>query len=375
MRRREFITLIGGAAAAWPLAARAQQPAMPVIGFLSGRSQEESTGDAAAFRQGLNEMGYVAGRNVELEYRWAEGRNERLPELAADLVRRGVVAIAAVGGNNSAFAARAATATIPIVFTSGADPVKVGLVASLNRPGGLVTGVSWFAAESVSKLLEVLGKLVPNIARAVLLLNPYSPELAGQPEMAQQAARALGWQLQFIEARSENEIDTAFADAKRQRADAVIVSTDPFFRNRHEQIVARAALAIEVMDVRNVEEIAGAFAAIRHGPTALVTLADGVTISNRKQIVELAAKHRLPAIYQVRAFVDAGGLMSYGLNFCQHFRRGARYVDRILKGAKPADLPVELPTTFELIINRIAANAIGVAISESFLMRADEVIE
>ena len=180
---------------------------MPVVGFLSGRSQEELAGDAAAFRQGLNEMGYVEGRNVELEYRWAEGRNERLPELAADLVRRGVVAIAAVGGNNSAFAARAATATIPIVFTSGADPVKVGLVASLNRPGGLVTGVSWFAAESVSKLLELLGKLVPNIARAVLLLNPYSPELAGQPETAQQAAQALGWQLQFIEARSENEID------------------------------------------------------------------------------------------------------------------------------------------------------------------------
>ena len=160
LRRREIITLLGGTAAAWPLAARGQQPAVPVVGFLSGRSQEESAGDVAAFRQGLNEMGYVAGRNVTLEYRWAAGRNERLPELAADLVRRGVVAIAAVGGNNSAFAARAATATIPIVFTSGADPVKVGLVASLNRPGGLVTGVSWFAAESISKLLELVLSLI-----------------------------------------------------------------------------------------------------------------------------------------------------------------------------------------------------------------------
>jgi len=208
-----------------------------VVGFLSGRSQEDSAGDAAAFRQGLNEMGYVAGRNVVLEYRWAEGRNERLPELAADLVRQGVAVIAAVGGNNSALSARAATATIPIVFTSGADPIKVGLVASLDRPGGLVTGVSWFAAESVSKLLELLGYLVPNVARAVLLVNPSSPELAGQPETAQQAARALGWHLQLIEARSDKEIDTAFADAKRQRADALVVSADPFFLTRHQQIV------------------------------------------------------------------------------------------------------------------------------------------
>ena len=223
MKRRDFIAVLGSSAVGWPLAARTQQLAVPMVGFLSGRSQQESAGDAAAFRQGLSEMGYVAGRNVALEYRWAEGRNERLPELAADLVRRGAAAIAAVGGNNSAFAARAATATIPIVFTSGADPVKVGLVASLNRPGGSVTGVSWFAAESVSKLLELLGRLVPNIARVVLLVNPNSPELAGQLETAQQAARALSWQLQSIEARSENEIDTAFQDAKRQRADALIV--------------------------------------------------------------------------------------------------------------------------------------------------------
>ena len=272
-------------------------------------------------------MGYVAGRNVALEYRWAEGRNERLPELAADLVRRGVVAIAAVGGNNSAFAARAATATIPIVFTSGADPIKVGLVASLNRPGGLVTGVSWFAAESVSKLLEVLGKLVPNIARAVLLVNPSSPELAGQPETAQQAARALGWQLQFIEARSENEIDTAFADAKRQRADAVIVSTDPFFRNRYEQIVAQAA------------------------------------------------RHRLPASYFAREFVTAGGLVSYGNSLPDAYRRAGVQTGRILRGAKPAELPVDRATKFELVINLKTAKTLGLEIPPTLLALADELIE
>jgi putative ABC transport system substrate-binding protein len=324
MKRRDFITMLGGAAAAWPLEARAQQP---IVGFLSGRSQEDSAADAAAFRQGLNEMGYVDGRNVTLEYRWAEGRNERLPELAADLVRRGVVAIAAVGGNNSAFIARAATATIPIVFTSGADPVKVGLVASLNRPGGLVTGVSWFAAESVSKLLELLGELVPNIARAALLVNPSSPELAGQPEAAQQAAWALGWDLQFIEARSENEIDMAFADAKRQRADALIVSTDPFFRNRHEQIVARAA------------------------------------------------HYGLPASYFAREFVMAGGLVSYGNSLPDAYRRAGVQTGRILRGAKPAELPVDRATKFELVINLKTAKARGLEVPPTLLARADEVME
>ena len=326
MKRREFITLLGGAGA-WPFAARAQQATMPLVGFLSGRSQEESAGDAAAFRQGLNEMGYLAGRDIALEYRWGEGRNERLPELAADLVRRGVVAIAAVGGNNSAFAAKAATATIPIVFTSGADPIKVGLVASLNRPGGLVTGVSWFAAESISKLVEVLGRLVPNIARAVLLMNPNSPELAGQPETAQQAARVLGWQLQFIEARNENEIDSAFASAKEQRADAVIVSTDPFFRSRHAQIVAQAA---------------------RHG---------------------------LPASYFAREFVTAGGLVSYGNSLPDAYRRAGVQTGRILRGANPAELPVDRATKFELVINLKTAKTLGLDISPTLLALADELIE
>jgi putative tryptophan/tyrosine transport system substrate-binding protein len=198
IRRRDFITLLGSAAAAWPLAARAQQTAMPVVGFLSGRAREESADDAAAFRQGLNEMGYTIGRNVALEYRWSEGHDERLPELAAELVSAAGGVIAAVGGNNSAFAAKAATADIPIVFTSGADPIKVGLVTSLNRPGGNVTGVSWFGSESLSKRLGILGELVPNIKLAVLLVNPNMPELAGQPEAAQQTAHALGWQLQVV---------------------------------------------------------------------------------------------------------------------------------------------------------------------------------
>ena len=215
IKRREFIMLIGGAAAGWPLAVRAQQPAMPVIGFLSGRSQDEATGDTAAFHHGLKEMGYVSGRNVALEYRWAEGRNELLPDLAAGLVRRQVAVIAAVGGNNSALAAKRATATIPIVFTSSADPVQVGLVASLSRPGGNVTGVSWFDTELGAKQLQLLSALVPNVTVAVLMVNPQSPEVAQQRETAQQAARALGWQLHVIVASSVSEIDTQPPQADR----------------------------------------------------------------------------------------------------------------------------------------------------------------
>jgi putative ABC transport system substrate-binding protein len=223
VRRREFIILFGGAAMAGPLAARAQQPAVRVIGFLSGRSQDEASGDTAAFHQGLNEMGYLEGRNIALEYRWAEGRNELLPDLAADLVRRQVAVLAAVGGNNSALAAKRATATIPIVFTSSADPVLVGLVASLSRPGGNVTGVSWFDAQLGAKQLQLLSELVPNVAGVVLIVNPQSPEVANQRETAQQAAQALGWWLHVIAASSEGEI-TAFAVAKHQ-GDAELAQT------------------------------------------------------------------------------------------------------------------------------------------------------
>ena len=240
-RRREFITLLCGSVVAWPFAVRAQQPVMPVIGFLSGRSQDEASGDTAAFHQGLKEMGYVGGRNVVLEYRWAEGRNDRLPALAAELVRRGVAVLAAVGGNNSALAAKRATATIPIVFTSSADPVQVGLVASLSHPGGNVTGVSWFDTELGSKRLQLLSELVPNVTVAVLMVNPQSPEVANQRETVQQAARALGWQLHVVAAGSVSEIDAAFAAAKQQRANVLMISSDPFLHSRREQTVALAA--------------------------------------------------------------------------------------------------------------------------------------
>jgi putative tryptophan/tyrosine transport system substrate-binding protein len=327
MRRREFIGLLGGAVAAWPVAAAAQQAAVPVIGFLSGRSQDESSSDAAAFRHGLLEMGFVEGRNLAIEYRWAERRNEQLPELAADLVRRHVAVIAAVGGNNSALAAKAATATIPIVFTSAADPVKVGLVASINRPGGNVTGVSWFAGELGPKRLELLQELAPNISVAALIVNPSSPELRSQPEHAQQAARALGWQLHVINARSESEIDAAFANSMLQRAGAVIISADPFFLSRRDQIVAQAA------------------------------------------------HYAVPTIYVNRAFVAAGGLISYGNSVSDAYRRAGLHTGRLLKGAAPADLPIDQATRFELVINLKTAKTLSLTVPEKLLVAADEVIE
>jgi putative tryptophan/tyrosine transport system substrate-binding protein len=324
--RREFITLLGGAAV-WPLAARAQQATMPVVGFLSGRSQDEASGDTAAFHQGLNEMGYVGGRNVALEYRWAEGRNELLPDLAADLVRRQVAVLAAVGGNNSALAAKRATATIPIVFTSSADPVLVGLVASLSHPGGNVTGVSWFDAELGPKQLQLLSELVPNVTVVVLMVNPQSPEVAHQREAAQQAARALGWQLHVIAASSVSEIDAAFATAKPQRANALMISSDPFLHSR------------------------------------------------RKQIVALAAHHAIPTISGGREWVAAGGLVSYGSSIPDAYRRAGLQTGRLLRGVKPTDLPVDRSTRFELVINLTTAKALGLTVPDKLLVAADEVIE
>ena len=310
MRRRAFIAGLSGAAA-WPVVARAQQPTMHVVGFLSGRSHDESAGDAVAFRDGLKEMGYVEGRNLAIEYRWAEGRIERLRELAADLVRRQVAVIAAVGGNNSAMAAKGATATIPIVFTSGADPVKVGLVASLNRPGGNVTGVSWFASELGPKQLGLMHELVPSITIAALIVNPSSPELASQPELAQQAARSIGLQLDVISARSETDIDAAFETAVLRHAGAGIVGTDPFFFSRRDQIVAQAA------------------------------------------------QHGLPTIYFSGAFVVAGGLISYGNSVSDAYHRAGVQTGRILQGATPNDLPVDQATKFELVINLKTAKALA----------------
>src|SRR5215831_18241815 len=327
-RRRDFITLLGGAAAAtWPIMARAQQAAMPVVGFLSGRSQDEASGDTAAFHQGLSEMGYVSGRNVAVEYRWAEGRNELLPDLAADLVRRQVAVLAAVGGNNSALAAKRATATIPIVFTSSADPVQVGLVASLSHPGGNVTGVSWFDTELGPRQLQLLSELVPNVTVAVLMVNPQSPEIVHQRENVQQAARALGWQLHVIVASSVSEIDAAFTAAKRQGANALMISSDPFLYSR------------------------------------------------RGQIVGLAAHHAIPTISSNREWVAAGGLISYGNSIPDAYRRAGLQTGRLLRGVKPTDLPVDQATKFELAINLTTAKALGLTVPDKLLVAADEVIE
>ena len=326
MRRREF-NLALGTSATWPLAARAQQLAMPTIGFLSGRSQDEASGDTASFHQGLNEMGYVSGSNVVLEYRWAEGRNELLPNLAADLVKRQVAVLAAVGGNNSALAAKRATATIPIVFTSSADPVQVGLVASLSRPGGNVTGVSWFDTELGAKQLQLLRELVPNVTMVVLMINPQSPEVAHQRESAQQAARALGWQLQVISASGVSEIDAAFTVAKREGANALMISSDPFLYGR------------------------------------------------RKQLVALATRHSIPTISANRGWVEAGGLISYGNSIPDAYRRAGLQTGRLLRGVKPIDLPVDRATKFELAINLTTAKALGLTVPDKLLVAADEVIE
>jgi ABC-type uncharacterized transport system substrate-binding protein len=326
MRRREFISLLGGAAL-WTLGARAEQSAMPVIGFLSGRSQDEASSDTAAFHQGLDEMGYADGRNVALEYRWAEGRNELLPDLAADLVRRQVAVLAAVGGNNSALAAKRVTATIPIVFTSSADPILVGLVDSLSHPGGNVTGVSWFDAELGPKQLQLLNHLVPNVTIVGLMVNPESPEVTHQGETAQQAARALGWQLHVMTASSVGEIDATFVAAKRHGANALMIGSDPFLHSR------------------------------------------------RKQIVALAAHHAIPTISGGREWVMAGGLISYGNSIPDAYRRAGLQTGRLLRGVKTTDLPVDRATRFELVINLTTAKALGLTVPDKLLAAADEVIE
>jgi putative ABC transport system substrate-binding protein len=327
VRRREFIAALGGATLAWPMVARAQQAALPIIGFLSGRFRDEAADDTAAFHRGLKEMGYVAGRNVAFEERWAEGRNDVLPVLASDLVSLRATVLAAVGGNNSALAAKRATTTIPIVFTSSADPVLVGLVASLNKPGGNVTGVSWFDAELGAKQLQLLRDLVPGIAVVALMANPQSPEVAHQRETALQAARALGWQLPVIEASSEGEITTALALAKSQGANALLISSDPFFHSRRNQIVA------------------------------------------------LAAQHAIPTISAGREWVLSGGLISYGNSVSDAYRRAGLQIGRLLRGVKPTDLPVDRSTKFELAVNLTTAKALRLPVPDKLLVAADEVIE
>ncbi|HYU11097.1 MAG TPA: ABC transporter substrate-binding protein [Stellaceae bacterium] len=326
MRRRDFIIFLAGAMVAWPLAARAQQKAMPVIGVLITGSPDPNSPFMAAFRQGLSEAGYVEGQNLAIEYRWAEGHYDRLPALAADLVGRKVDLIVA-NSPPSALAAKSATSTIPIVFRGGSDPVGDGLVASLARPGGNLTGASAFADDLTAKRLELLSELVPQARVIALLVNPNLSSAERVMRDAQEAARANGVQLQILKAGTESEIDAAFASLVELHAGALLVAGDPFLSSRREQLVA------------------------------------------------LAARHAVPAIYAWREFAASGGLISYGPSLTAAFRLVGTYTGKILKGAKPADLPVQLPTKFELVINLKTATALGLTVPQSFLMRADEVIE
>ena len=324
MRRREFISLLGGAAVAWPVAARAQQP-MPLIGYVSSASADASY--MAAFRQGLADLGYTDGRNVTVEFRWAEGKFERLPALLADLIQRRV-AVIAVGGVTSGLAAKAATATIPIVFLAADDPVKFGLVTSLSRPSGNATGLNLLTSELTTKRLELIRDLVPTASVIAVLVNPRSPELEPQSRDIERAAGAVGQQIRILNASTDRDIDAAFATLVKQRDAALLVTNDALFSS-----------------------------------------------TSRDQIVALAASHAIPTIYDRRAYADAGGLMSYGTHYLDGHRRLGIYTAKILKGTKPAELPVEQSTKFELVINRKTAKTLGLDVPDRLLALADEVIE
>jgi len=327
MNRREFVTLFGGAAVAWPFAARAQQSAMPTIGFLHPGSPEANAKFVAAFRKGLGETGYVEGRNVAIEYRWGHGESGRLLELATDLISRPVTVIVTPGSIAAALAAKAATATIPIVYASGADPVQAGLVVSLNRPGGNVTGITSMNMGLVAKQLGLLHQLLHRNARFAVLVNPSNPQSQSIITDVQAAASAMGQQLEILTATTNRDISPAFSDAVRKRADALLISPDPLFTNRPVQ------LAI------------------------------------------LAARHAMPTIYGIREFAEAGGLMSYGSNLADLFRQAGTYTGRVLKGEKPADLPILQATKFEFVVNLQTAEALGLDVPPTLLALADEVIE
>jgi putative ABC transport system substrate-binding protein len=327
MDRRAFSGRVAGGVLAAPLATRAQTPAMPVIGFLSSVSPAQWSPFVAAFRQGLNEAGYVEGKNVAIEFRWAEGQFDRLPALAADLVSRHVAIIVATGGSRSGLAAKAATSTIPIVFGTGGDPVEQGLVPSLGRPGGNATGVSIFTSDLMTKRLELLHELVPTAIEIALVVNPNSPTTESDERKAQQQVRSYGQRIRVLRASTEQEIDAAFATFAQLRPGGLIIAPNPVLNARREQFVA------------------------------------------------LAARYSVPAIYEGRESAAAGGLMSYGPSLADAYRQVGIYTGRILKGAKPADLPVLQPTKFELVINLKTAKALGLTIPQSLLLRADEVIQ
>ena len=327
MKRREFMAFMGGAAVVWPLGTRAQQPAMPVIGWLSARSPAEAASVLQAFRQGLGQVGYFEGKNVTIEYRWAEGRYDRLPALAAELVSRQVTVIAATGGEVSPLAAKAATATIPIVCTLGGDPVETGLVASLNRPGGNLTGTTIMALEMASKRLDLAHQLVPNATVIAMLINPTFPTASAEAREVQNAAHSLGIDINLLNASTESEIDVAFTNIVEQKNGALIIGTDPFL------------------------------------------------VGQRDQLVRLAARHMIPTIYFLREFVEAGGLMSYGPNIANGYRQAGVYTGLILNGANPAVLPIVRPTQFQMYLNLKTAKTLGLQIPPLLLALADDVIE
>jgi putative ABC transport system substrate-binding protein len=326
IERRKFLATLGGAAAAWPLAARAQQPAMPVVGFLRSTPATGFAYTVDPFRQGLNDAGFVEGKNVAIEYRWADNQQDRLPGLAADLLRRQVAAIVG-GGVPAAQAGKAATATTPIVFVIGADPVRVGLVASINRPGGNITGVVFSVTPVVAKLLGMLHELVPKASIIAVLRDPNGADFERQSRDLEEAARAIGRQILMVNAANEREFHAAFAKVVQAGAGGLLILPTVFF------------------------------------------------FSQRRQLVALAARHALPTVYPLREYAEVGGLISYGASQTDAYRRAGHYAGRILKGAKPADMPVELATKFDLVINLATAKALGVEIPDKLLALADEVIE
>jgi putative ABC transport system substrate-binding protein len=325
-RRREFIWLVGGAVA-WPLAARAQQQSMPVIGFLNSVSPQPFANYVAGFRAGLKEAGYIDGQNVTIEFRWAEGHYDRLPEMAADLVRHKVAVLVSTGGEPSVLAAKAATTTIPIVFTSGIDPIRAGIVSSLSRPGGNITGVYMFTSQIESKRLGLLRALVPGVQLIAVLLNPNRQDYTRQKGDVEEAARTIGQKIHLLLASNESEIDAAFATATQLRAGAMLVGADPFLNSQRDKIIA------------------------------------------------LAARHAIPAIYEQREHALAGGLMSYGTNLSEGYRQAGVYAGRILKGEKPGDLPVVQSTKFEFVINLKTAKVLGIEVPPNLSAEADEIIE